>query len=79
MFGHPPPRLLDVVDGDVLEEARDGVQAQASAAIHVRQANLSSRGERSALAGRCKSGVKHEAASLLARAARDKQSSRRSV
>ena len=34
-----PTPSLDVVDGDVLEEARDGVEPQPPAFIHLRQAN----------------------------------------
>ena len=43
---HPPPRLLHVVDRDVLEEPGDGVQADAPARVQVREPDAPLRGKR---------------------------------
>ena len=45
MLGQAPPCLLDVVDRDVLQEPRDGVEPQPAGLVHVREPYAASRSE----------------------------------
>ena len=55
----PPPRLLDVVDRGVLEEARDGVEPHPAGRVHVREADAPAAHERPRLGGPRQRGVEH--------------------
>ena len=49
MLGDPPPRLGDIVDGDVLEKASDRVEPQPPGLIHVGETDAAAGGVRPAL------------------------------
>ncbi len=51
MLRKPPARLIDVLDGDVLEVARDGVESEPAAIVQVGEAYPTTRRERSPVRG----------------------------
>ena len=55
-----PPRLLHVVDRDVLEDAGDGVESDASARVDVREPHAAPGRERPPAAGNGNRGVEHD-------------------